>query len=432
MHPERDRQEYEQRKTTVTHTNIMPTGAPLRITTLLIGAAMMFVASLGTALAQNQFATAIQVNDRAITYYELQQREAFLTLLRAPGSAADLAREQLIEERLKLDAMTRAGVSPEGDAVLDGMEEFAGRANLTAAQFIQALGQAGVSEETFRDFVTVGLGWRQFVQQRFAPRARVTEAEIDRRIAQAGAGGGLRVLLSEVILPNVPQLAAQSQARAAEVQRVTTPAAFSALARKYSFSPSRAKGGRLDWAPLSNYPPQLRQILLSLKPGEVTAPLPAGNALVLLQLRDIQETPTAPAEIAAIDYAAYYIAGGRSEAGLAEAKRVKSRVDTCDDLYAVAKGQPAEVLDRGTLAPADIPQDIALELAKLDAGEVSTTLTRANGQTLVFLMMCGRTPALGEDADREAIRNALFNERVARLAEGFLANLEADALIREK
>nr|WP_255766096.1 peptidylprolyl isomerase [Nereida sp. MMG025] len=385
------------------------------------------------AVAQNNpFATAIKVNDRAITYYELDQRARFIRLLNAPGDPETVAREQLIEERLKQEAMARAGIQPTPEEVSGGMEEFAARANLSAEQFVAALRQGGVDEESFRDFVSVGLGWRQFVGQRFAPRAQVTEAEIDRRVAQAGSGGGLRVLLSEIVLPNVPQLAEQSRARAERAARVTSISEFSALAREFSFSPSRARGGRLDWAPLSNYPPQLGQLLLGLSPGETTQPLNAGQALVVLQLRDIEETPSAPAEIAAVDYAAYYIPGGRTAETLAQAKRIRSRVDTCDDLYGIAKGQPDEVLERGALPPSEVPQDIALELAKLDDGEVSTNLTRANGQTLVFLMLCGRTTALGEDADRESIRNALFNERVERLAEGFLADLEADALIREQ
>ena len=89
-------------------------------------------------------------------------------------------------------------------------------------------------------------------------------------------------------------------------------------------------------------------------------------------------------------------------------------------------------MDRGALAPSDIPNDIALELAKLDENEVSTALTRAGGDTLVFLMLCGRTPQLGEDIDRGAIRTSLLNERVERLAEGFLAELRADAIITDQ
>ena len=143
---------------------------------------------------------------------------------------------------------------------------------------------------------------------------------------------------------------------------------------------------------------RLHPILLELGPGDVTAPLPIPNAVALFQLRGIEETATPAREYSEIEYAAYYIPGGRSEAGLAAAAKVRAKVDVCDDLYGIAKGQPEEVLERGAKKPSEIPQDIAIELAKLDPGESSVALTRANGQTLVFLMLCKRTA----DANAEA------------------------------
>lgn len=390
------------------------------------------IVSLGLAVsaaAQNQFAPVIKVNDRVITQYELDQRLRFLTLLRTPGDLETLAEEQLIDDRLRLDAAAAAGINLSDEQIEQGMAEFAGRANLELDQFVAAIGQGGVDRTTFRDFVRAGLGWRELSQARFAPRAQVSEAEIDRAIAAASSDGGIRVLLNEIILPNTPRTAQQTQARVEEIQRIETFAGFQSAARRFSAAPSRGRSGQLDWIPLGNLPPQIRQIILGLRPEEITPPIPIPNAVAFFQLRDIEETEAAPIEYAAIEYAAYYIPGGRSEGALATAERVRNRVDTCDDLYGVAKDQPEEVLERGSLPPSEIPQDIALELAKLDEGEVSTALTRANGQTLVFLMMCGRTPTLGEEVNREGVRNALFNRRVESFANNFLAELRADAVI---
>lgn len=128
-----------------------------------------------------------------------------------------------------------------------------------------------------------------------------------------------------------------------------------------------------------------------MTPGEVTAPLKIPNAIALFQLRALREGSTDPGN-AVLDYAAYYIAGGRSSEALQRAANIRARVDRCDDLYGIAKGQPESVLERVSLPQSQVPQDVAIELAKLDANEVSLNLTRANGQTLVFLMLCSRTP----------------------------------------
>ena len=89
------------------------------------------------------------------------------------------------------------------------------------------------------------------------------------------------------------------------------------------------------------------------------------------------------------------------------------------------------MLERGSKAPADIPTDIALELAKLDKHEVSTALTRADGQTLVFLMLCGRTPKHTEDLDRGQIGLSLQNRRLGSYADSYLAQLRSEARIIE-
>ena len=399
---------------------------------VLVCSALLGTGSVQTVSAQSLFATAIKVNDRSITNFEIQERVRFLGLLRAPGDHKSLAREQLIDDRLKLSAAQAVGIDPTAEEVEAGMEEFAGRANLKRDEFVQAIEAQGVSEAAFFEFVRAGLAWRQLVQAKFGSRIGVSEDDVDRSLAAAGSAGGIRVLLSEIIMPAPPPQAAAVQERAERLSQITSIAAFAAEARRYSASPSRARSGRLDWLPLTQLPPALRPILLGLAPGEVTDPIPLQNAIAVFQLRDIQETDVPQPKYAAIEYAAYYIAGGRTEAALAEARKIESRIDRCDDLYGIAKGQDPSVLERGSKKPSEIPSDIALELAKLDTGETSTMLTRSNGETLVLLMLCGRTPELEQEVDRAALSLGLTNQRLTSFSNGFLEQLRADARIVEK
>ena len=87
------------------------------------------------------------------------------------------------------------------------------------------------------------------------------------------------------------------------------------------------------------------------------------------------------------------------------------------------------MLERVKKAPSDIPQDVALELARLDAGEVSYNLTRANGQTTVFLMLCNRIASEGAVTDRDAIERQLRSGRLAGFADALLADLRSRATI---
>jgi peptidyl-prolyl cis-trans isomerase SurA len=387
------------------------------------------LAILSPVMTAAQFAPAITVNDSVVSEFEIDQRVIMLRAFRTPGNLKDIAREQLIEDRLKLGALNSAGLRITDEGLVDAMAEFATRGNLELDQFITVLGQSGVSEETFRDFIRVNVSWRDFIRTRFNDRAQVSEADIDLALGQSGASSSIEVLLSEIIIPAPPERAQQANATADRIAQLTSTAAFEAEARRVSALPSRTRGGRLDWLPISNYPAGLRGLLLNLAPGEITAPLPITNGVALFQMRGVREVPRAAPEAAAIEYAAFYIAGGLSERGLAAARRIDARVDTCDDLYGVAQGLPEDQLERDVLPPAYIPADVAMELAKLDAGETSYVLTRANGETLVFLMMCGRTPALDDGVDRETIRGQLRTQRLNTYADALLADLRAAATI---
>ncbi|MGB7243368.1 MAG: peptidylprolyl isomerase [Sulfitobacter sp.] len=398
----------------------------------VFGALAMTALLAAPVAAQNLFSPVVKVNDSVVTEYEIEQRSRFLRLLNAPGSTRDEALQELIDDRLRAQAVRSAGLELTQEGIDAGLAEFSSRANLSTEEFVKALGQGGVSEQSFRDFVTGGLAWRDLIRAKYGARVQITEAEIDRALAATGGASGIRVLLSEIIIPAPPQKAAQAQAIADRVAAATSEAQFSQFARQHSATASRGRGGRLGWQPLTNLPPALRPALLALAPGDVTDPIAIPNAIALFQLRGIEETDSSSQEYAAIEYAAYYIPGGRSEAALAQAAKIRARVDVCDDLYGVAQGQPEEVLDRGSKLPGEIPQDIAIELSKLDEGEVSTALTRADGQTLVFLMMCGRTAAANEEVAREDVASSLRQNRLSAYADGFLQQLRADARIVEQ
>ncbi len=408
--------------------------------------------SAGAARAQaDLFTPAVFVNDRVITRYEVEQNRLFLSVLRQPGDLDELAVERLIEDALRRDAAQAAGVTVSPEEVEAGMAEFAARGNLTTEEFLAAIAQNGVAPETFRSFVEAGLLWRAVVQTRFGPRAQVTDAEVDRAMVAASRQSGVQVLISEIVLP------ADSPEARAEADRVAqrlagqfmSDGAFAAEARARSVSPSRGAGGRLDWLPLGNLPPQVAAQVLGLAPGQVSQPFPVTNAVVLFYLRDLRETGTPEAAVLAVDWAEFSVASA------ADAQRVENAVDTCDDLYGEALGLPEDRLLRETRPPAEVPDDVALELARLDDTEGATGFSR--GGRPIFLMLCARSYELpgaepaqaaeGEteaeaaaDAEapapagpsREQVRARLVNQRLGSYADGYLAELRADATIRQQ
>lgn len=394
--------------------------------------AMMGLFALPTQ-AQNAFSPAYVVNDSVVTHYEIEQRARLLVVMSAPGDPLELAREQLVEDRLKLQAARQTGIAPSEEGVNAGLESFAKRVNMKPEDMLKALAAEGISEEALRDFIISQIAWGGVVQSRFGANAEVSEEEIDRAIAQSSGQGGVRVLLSEIIIPVTPQTRAQVDSLAAQISELKSFAEFESAARIYSASGTKDQGGHVDWMNVTNLPAPLRPVVTALRKGEVSPPLQLPNAVALFQLRGIAETGRSAPRYSAVDYAKFYVPGGRTEDALAEAAKVRAAVDKCDDLYGVGFGLPAERLFRETQKPNEIPRDVVIELAKLDDNEISTNLTTADGQNLIVLMLCGRTAETGsKELSREDVAQSLRNVRLENYANSYLSQLRAQARITEK
>lgn len=398
---------------------------------LMLGATLG--ATLGAAQpasAQNLFAPAAYVNEDVVTKFEVDQRLKLLKVLGSVAATQEDALEALINERLQIAVASRFGVGASPAEVEAAMDEFAARGNLDTKAFLALIQKGDVAPETFRDFVTAGAIWRKFVRAKFGAQVTVSDDEVARVAALPARGGGLRILFSELFLPARDEAEkAKSEALAAQIMSRPTLSAFAAAAREYSVAPSRDTSGRQPWVDANNLPPALSQAFVDAKPGDIIGPLNTGNAIGLFQLRALAEYDVPRPRAVSVEYAAYYIGDALSGAAAAEAAKLRDRVDTCDDLYGLAKGQPEEVLERDSLPVSSVPQDVAIELAKLDVNEVSTALRRAGGDTLVFLMLCNRQFE-DEQRDPAALRDALQAQKIAGLAESYLAELRASAAIR--
>ncbi|SLN64948.1 Chaperone SurA precursor [Aquimixticola soesokkakensis] len=402
----------------------------------LLGASLASFSGLApkAAVAQNMFAPIATVNDAVITSYELNQRIALMSVLGAGGAdVGKVALDQLIDDRLRTQAALRAGITLGPDEVQTGMAEFAARGSLDTEGFLRLLASRGVAAETFRDFISAGVAWRNLSRARFISQAQVSETEIDRALGQSAVNTSLQASLSEIFLPARDDAErAQSEALAARIAANATIASFAAAAREYSVAPSRERSGRMDSVALNQLPPALAGQIAGLAPGEVTSVLATPNALGIFQLRALTEINGAPQAPSEIEYAAYYIDNSDPARAQKRIAQVTAQADSCDDLYGIAKGEPAQVLQIDSLPFGDIPDDVKLQLAQLDPGEASSALTRADGQTRVFLMLCGRSFATQSAVSRDDIRAQLQNQKLANLADSYLAQLKADAAITYK
>ncbi len=380
----------------------------------------------GFAAAQSEFSPVVLVNEAAITVFEIDQRGKLLTTFGSTGDVEKQAYDALIDERLMAAAAKSAGIVMPEEAVTEEMDSSAQRAQITIEEFEKGLASNGIEFDSFREFVRARMTWRELVRTRFVSNVKITEEEVDRALALSG--GGLRVSLSEIVLPVTDENGAQTRAFAHDIrQSIQSQKDFARAARRYSSGPTRGKGGKVDWINASNLNPGLSSALISMSPGDVSEPIDLPQSIVLLQMRALAEGRATKAADGAIDYMVLRL----PSATQAHLSKIASTTDACADLWPHGDGLSEDALTRQSLAPAAIPARIRAELERLDANELSTRLTSVDGNVALVVMLCGRSPVLSEDQSREDVMRELRGQRIDQLAESYLAELRAAAHINE-
>ena len=386
--------------------------------------ALMALMGFGAAVSAGPFTPIKIVNDQAITQFEFEQRLLFMQILRQPGDLEKAAMDTLVDDRLRMSAAKQFGVKMSPDQLKAGMEEFAARANLTSEKFVEIIGQAGIQPETYRDFVESGLVWREIIRGKFASTVSISDTQIDRALANGRPMVALQVKLSEIVIPAVGAGRTAALQKADHLRLLLRGGEdFASLARQNSSAASAGRGGALDWMLLTELKPDAAKAVRSLAPGQVSAPVVLDDQVVIYKLQEQKQEMTKPSGGVVVDYAAFLVPDDG-----ASAAKVRAKVDTCNDLYAVAKGLAADRLIRETLPQGQLPRDIAGALSVLDAGESSTAVAR--GGWRVFLMLCRRGPPENEMPSRDEVRLQLTNQVLGAQADIYLEELRSEAMIR--
>ncbi|WP_209426628.1 peptidylprolyl isomerase [Pararhodobacter sp. SW119] len=386
------------------------------------------------ATAQSPFSAAVWVNDDAITFHEIDQRSRFLEFIGGGGpDVRTIARERLIEDRLQLQVGRRFGLRATPEQITEGMAEFASRVELSTPEFLSRLQQAGVSQETFREFVHAGIVWRELVQGRFGPEIVVTEPQIDRALSVENVRPVPEILISEIFLPADPQFAEIVQQLIPQILEIDTLEEFALAAREVSAAPSGQAGGRVDnWLPLRSLPEPIAAQFETAVPGQIIGPVDVPGAFAIFQLRAKRETRNVPPGQIELEFRRATLPGGRTEANLTRVAELRIRAERCADFGPVigdlAPTLPMEAVETVTLRQPQLSTGLATELARLDPGEISANLVD-NGQ-LIVLQLCARRFVADPQPTREQARFAVFGQQIERRAEVWLQTLRAEAEIR--
>lgn len=199
--------------------------------------------------------------------------------------------ERLVLQEIQTQRAAHNGVKVPDEALNSALAEVAQRNKIPLSQLPEALAQQGIDYATYREEMRKELTLGLLRQRDVLQRISITPREVDQFLAkQANTPSENNQYNVSHILIAVGQTATPEQLdaankRAADVaRRAQGGEDFAKLALAYSNSQTALDGGALGWRKGSELPTFLTDVVVRLKPGQVSDPLrtPTGYHIIKL------------------------------------------------------------------------------------------------------------------------------------------------------
>ena len=321
-----------------------------------------------------------------------------------------------------------AGIKIPDEALNNALQEVAQRNNMTLSQLPDALAQQGIDYPAYRDAMRRELTLTLLRQRDVLQRISITPREIDQYLDhQAKHPSDKSEYNVSHILIAVPQTASpeqidQATKRAQDVyERAKGGEDFAKLAVAYSNSQTALDGGSLGWRKGTELPTFLADVVLKLKPGEVSEPMRAPTGYHIVRLNDTRNTE----QKVVVDqvHARHILMRTNELQDDATVKQklesLRSRVLKGEDfagLAQTASEDPGSASDGGDLGwanPGTFAPDFEKQLSELKDNEISEPFRTQFGWHIVQLL--GRRKF--DDTDELRRKHALDDIRASRADE---------------
>ena len=246
------------------------------------------------------------VNSELVTAAEVEQRMERIRAASTPRGGQrppvnDQLRQQaldsLIEERVLLTYARESGIRIDDAEIDRAVQTIAAQNKMSMAQLRERVAADGMEFAAFRKNLRDQILLERVREREVGQRTRVTDAEIDKYLAERNVGGArdIELNIAQILIP-VPEGAsaevlAQRQARAdAALSRVRAGEDFAVVAREMSEDGNRARGGEIGLRPASRLPDAFVEQVRGLRPGDVSPTLLRSGAglhvIKLVERRD--------------------------------------------------------------------------------------------------------------------------------------------------
>ena len=389
------------------------------------------------------------VNDDIISSYDVIQRMRLLIVTAGiqptDDNLGEIQRESLrslVDEHLEMQELRREGKEQKFDLIASNTEvddeiaDIARSNNTSADRLLTQLAAQGVGSDTLREQLRAEISWRGWIRGRYGSRLTVGEDQIKAfQSRQQAESGKPQYEISEVFVDATRAGGMDTAMKGAQqlIDQLQKGAPFAAVAKQFSNSPTAANGGDVGWVTPGEMPPEVDQALGSLRPGQLSAPIPVKDGVYIIHLKE--RRAGGAAMVVNLKQAAIAIPKGASEADVAAAQAkllaLRARLKGCDNLAAEAANVPGVVAgDLGEAETKDLAPAFRAAADGVPVGGVSDPIRTDAGLHLVAV--CNRHHSGEEVMDHDQIENRLYGQQLAMIAKRYLRDLRNQATIETR
>jgi peptidyl-prolyl cis-trans isomerase SurA len=193
------------------------------------------------------------------------------------------AKEELINERLQLQAAKKIGIEVPDDEVKGMLKGLADRNKLTYDGFAQHLKGMGVDISTMTEKFRAQKAWREFVGRRWGAQVSISQREIDQVLSAAASEAGqdaveLQVQKLSLTLPGKADQASLTK-RFAEAESLRRRFAGCKSMAEVAKSAPDARFHEMKFVKPSTIGEPMRSMLLGAKDDDVLPPVTTGSGI---------------------------------------------------------------------------------------------------------------------------------------------------------
>ena len=396
----------------------------------------------GSAMPSVVKATAI-VNGEVITQTDVAHRLMLLAIGEGgqiPAEQVEPLRQQvlrnLIDEVLEIQAAKTAEIKVTDKDIDKTLTRVAGNVKMNPEQLSDFLKSHGSSIRTLRRQIEGEIAWRRLQQQKIESSINVGDEEVKAVIERMNASKGTEEYkVGEIFLSATPASTPQVMANANQIiEQLRQGASFVGYARQYSEASTAAVGGDLGWVRPAQLPDQLAEVVRTMRPGQVSSPIPVPGGVSIIAVQDTRKILSADPRNAVLSLKQVSIsfpAGttkAQAEEKVARFAQAAQNVGGCGGAERIANDFNGEVVQSDQVPLRQLPAALQEMMLPMQVGQATRPFGSIE-EGVRTLVICGRDEVDPTAPTYDEVMNQLSEERVNTRARRYLRDLRRDAVI---